>query len=111
MKTKTLAIAVAFTSLLTLGGTAFAAGDPHDAYNRAFLGQSPSTLAADTMGKAAYGIPTNASAWSGHDTYNRALLGAWPSKPVADAAGKAAYGTSSSSIDGLAAYRGAFRGD
>jgi len=112
MKAKTLAAAAAFTSLLTLGGSAFAASDPHDAYNRAFLGATGSTQSDDTMGKAAYGTPSDTMAWSsGHDAYNRAFLGKVASKPEADTMGKAAYGGSSSSADGIAAYHGAFRGD
>ena len=66
----------------------------------------------DTMGKAAYGTPSDAMAWSGHDAYNRALLGKVASKPDADTTmGKAAYGGSSSSADGIAAYHTSFRGD
>lgn len=111
MKAKTLAAAAAFTSLLTLGGSALAASGPHDAYNRAFLGATGSQSSDDAMGKAAYGTPSDTMAWSGHDAYNRALQGKVASKPVADTMGKAAYGGSSSSADGIAAYHGAFRGD
>ena len=111
MKAKTLAAAAAFTSLLTLGGTAFAASGPHDAYNRAFLGQTITQSSDDAMGKAAYGTPSETPAWSGHDAYNRAFQGKVASKPEADNMGKAAYGTTSSSADGIAAYHGAFRGD
>lgn len=111
MKTMILSTAVVFAGLLTLGGTAFAAGDPHDAYNRAFLGQSSSSSVEDSMGKAAYGIPSDASTSSGHDAYNRAFLGASPSRQEADSMGKAAFGTISRSIDGSVAYHGAFHGD
>ena len=119
MKTKTLVAAVAFTSLLALGGTAFAADDAHDGYNRGNMGTTP------PMGKGDHGTPGNTSAWSaGHDAYNRALVGTTPNKPQVDYMGKAAYGTSSSpiegkaaygssssSIDGNAAYRRSFTGD
>jgi len=121
MKTMRLTAAVACASLLTLGGTAFAADNSHDAYNRAFLGAWPSAPEAsrtapdmDSMGKAAYGTQSSTAEWSGHDAYNRAFLGAWPRKAEADSMGKAAYGAggaSSWSSDGNAAYHSAFRGD
>ncbi len=108
-----LALALAFTGLLTLGGTSFAA-DANDAYHRAFPGEgglSNLRMETDSTGKAAYGTPTDSSPWSGHDAYNRAIFGKAPSKPDSDSMGKAAFGTGSSTIDGHAAYRGAFRGD
>jgi len=118
MKAKTLTTALAFSSLLTVGGTTFAA-DANDAYHRAFPGDGGGVaynLPQDnTMGKAAFGTPSSqGTTWSGHDAYQRAFPGdGGPSlsKPDTEIMGKAAYGTSSSSIDGLAAYRNAFRGD
>jgi len=122
MKAKTLTAAIAFTGLLTVGGTAFAA-DPHDAYHRAFPGDGGtwnSMQQQETMGKAAYGTPTSSTpTWSGHDAYHRAFPGdggTWNSMPDTASMGKAAFGTSSpdegsSLIDGNAAYRSAFRGD
>ena len=120
MKAKTLTTAIAFTSLLTLGGTTFAA-DANDAYHRAFPGDggtSYSTPQWETTGKAAYGTPTDStSTWS--EAYHRAFPGdgGTPySSPDTATMGKAAFGSSSSdagssSIDGNAAYRNAFHGD
>ena len=59
MKAKNLTTALAalaVTSLLPLGGTAFAA-DAHDSYHRSFYGDgasSFSTQPSDAMGKAAF---------------------------------------------------------
>jgi len=122
MKTETFTTAIAFTSLLTLGGTSFAA-DANDAYHRAFPGDggtSYSTQQWETTGKAAYGTPTGStSTWSGHDAYHRAFPGDGGtsySTPDTAIMGKATFGRSSSdvgssSIDGNAAYRSAFHGD
>ena len=118
MKTKNLTAVLAVASLLPLAGTTFAA-DAHDSYHRSFYGDGASynsTQQSDdmgNMGKAAYGSASDTSAWSAHDAYRRSFPGdggASYSKPETNAAGKAAYG-SSSSIDGLAAYRNAFHGD
>jgi len=123
MKAKTLSTAIAFTGLLTVGGTTFAA-DPHDAYHRAFPGDGGTWNSMqqqeETMGKAAYGTPTSSTpTWSGHDAYHRAFPGdGGMPNGISDTAsmGKAAFGSSSSSdnssaIDGNAAYHRAFRGD
>lgn len=113
MKARTLS-AVAFTSLLALGGTAFAADSPHDAYYRAFGGDQGTPTGVqggDTMGKAAYGTPSGTSLWDGHEAYNRAFFGASPQKPQTGAMGKAADSIGNATIDGNAAYHGVFRGD
>jgi len=114
MKTKTFTAAVALTSFLTLGGAVVAAEGPHDAYDRALGGKvfsQTSNNSGETMGKAAYGTPTDKSVWSGHEAYDRAFLGIEPRKQEDVTMGKAAYGSSYSSFDGHAGYRKAFYGD
>jgi|GEM_PF-1743251 len=114
MKTKTFTAAVALTSFLTLGGVVVAAEGPHDAYDRALGGKvfsQTSNNSGETMGKAAYGTPTDKSVWSGHEAYDRAFLGIEPRKQEDVTMGKAAYGSSYSSFDGHAGYRKAFYGD
>lgn len=114
MKARTLP-AIALTSLLALGGTAYAAQNPNDNYHRAFPGDSGITSnmqGADTMGKAAFGTPSDTSSYSeGHAAYYRAFFGVNPKKPTTEAAGKAAYGTGDWAADGNLAYHRALRGD
>lgn len=111
MKTNTYA-AVALISLIAIGGNALAADTSHDPYYQAFYGtvRAPAT---DAIGKAAHATPSGDTApWSGHQTYNGAFLGISTSdkSPVRGQMGRAAS-DSTSSIDGLAAYHNAFRGD
>lgn len=115
MKARTLS-AIAFTSLLALGGTAYAAENPNDNYHRAFPGDSgimSYMQGGDTMGKAAFGTPSDTSSFSeGHAAYYRAFFGVTPSKaPASDSAGKAAYGKGNWAADGNLAYHRSFRGD
>lgn len=105
MKTKTFATAFTFAALTVVAGSAAAA---HDAYNRAFYGQSES--AHELAGKAAYGKPSG-DPWSGHEAYQRAFSSGDASAATrVEIMGKAAYGTTSG-LDGNVIYRSAFRGD
>ncbi len=114
MKTKIFTATLALTGLLTLGGAVVAAEGPHDAYDRALGGKVVSQnkdKSSETMGKAAYGTPTDKSIWSGHEAYDRAFLGIEPRKQEEATMGKAAYGSSYSSFDAHAGYHNAFFGD
>jgi hypothetical protein len=117
MNARTLSAAIVGAGLLAVSGAVFAAGDAHEPYYRALPGDSGSrtqTETVDTMGKAAYGMPSEANPWSGHEAYDRAMQGKLPPSRSAekmDGMGKAAYGRSDSGIDGHAAYHSAFTGD
>jgi len=111
MKSTKLFATVALTGLMAIAGGAAAAGSPHDAYNKAFFGDSGG-LVSETVGKAAYGTPgARSTAVDGHAAYQRAFFGDSGMRPQTEVIGKAAFGSGSSTADGHGSYAKAFRGD
>ena len=118
MRAKTLSAAVALMGLVAFAGTTFAVDDT-DGGQLSDYGKI-SRQSDDTMGKAAYGTPTDPMAWSdswrGHDAYNRTFFGT-SGVPLqldamgTDSIGKAAYGTRTAGVDGHVAYQNTFIGD
>ena len=116
MRTKTSAV-VAFASLLTIGGSAFAANDAHEAYQRAFYGDGGVSLAqyenTGAMGKAAYGTATpSASPKGGTMVLTENGLAQWKETASESAMGRPAFGAGGSGIETAHnGYHQAFYGD
>jgi len=114
MKAKTLSVAIALSGLMAASGTALA--DAHGAYQRAFFGDSGTTLTetGSTMGKAAYGMAAAtpfAGPKGGIVVLTTNGLGAW-SSGSSDTMGKAAFGSGGSGIEtSHNGYHRAFYGD
>jgi hypothetical protein len=111
MKSTKLIATVAFTGLMAIAGGASAVGNPHDAYNNAFFGDSGGRANENAVTPHYATSAGRTTAVDGHAAYNQAFHGGSGLKPQELATGKAAYGASSSGADGHAAYSSAFRGD
>jgi len=119
MKARILSAAVAVSGLMAASGTVLA-DDAHNAYQRAFYGDSGMAQAqaenSAPMGKAAYGTAATtqfAGPKGGVVVLTTTGLGQWKDSAIADGAmGKAAFGSGGSGIEtGHDGYNRAFRGD
>ena len=108
MKAKTLSAAIAFTGLVALGGTALAADNAHEGYQRGFYGNYGTQADMGTVAATA-GTPF-AGPKGGVRVLTTSGVMAWTEPD--SSMGKAAYGSATaSSADGQASYHRAFFGD
>lgn len=117
MKAKTLSAVVAVSSLMVVSGTVLA--DAHQAYQRAFYGDSGVQQAqiesSAAMGKAAYGTPMEkpfAGPKGGVTVLTETGLAQWKDLGSDNAMGRPAFGSGGSGIETAHnGYHRAFYGD
>lgn len=110
MKAKILSASLALASLAVLGGTAVAAEDAHEGYQRGIYGKR--SAAAETAASPAAPATPFVGPKGGTQVLTSAGIQPWDKAQTP--AGKAAYSLASvggSSADGHKAYRQSFHGD